>query len=117
MENFNTQATEAVPQMSLYNKSPVNVYTIQVDAFACKYALSPEVHMEPSQDKWPIINNTWFLGSLDLCKSGAQSHWYTTVYDQNFTINDLPGGICIPLDRCFSVDETRGYVWFHFFSN
>jgi len=106
--------SEAVSRFRFDEKGS-KILFINVEAAAASYMAEEVNYFSDSPKSWPLLNNAWFLGSCAICPI-AQSAWYTTVYDKNFTSKDLPGAKCIK-EPCYSADETRGYVWYKVFNN
>ena len=131
LAKYNFQVSEFLSRMDLSEEGK-KIYKATFDAFSLKYAIEPYIESKfgythnqvyNSQgtiydlDFLPMINNMWFLDAFSHCKVNAQSYWYTTVYDKNWLIIDLPNSICLPPDRNYTADETRGYVWYKIIHN
>lgn len=113
ISKFNIETLEAYPMFIPGEKNRA-VYLTTINAFVTSYALE-DIELLP-KDVLPIINSAYFNSSCEHCKKGAQSFWYTKIYDRNWTLDDLPGAPCM-CETKYSVDETRGYVWYKFLTN
>lgn len=126
---YGFKATEFLSKMTLDEDNLVKVYIATLESFILKYAIEPNAESlnnypnlfinSPEKlniDYMPMINNMWFLNDTATCDVKAQSYWYTTVYDKNWTSQDLPKSKC-KQKATYSANETRGYVWYKIFHN
>jgi len=120
VKKFNMFTSEVKPMYTAFDKTEQqdSVFLTNISADAANYAMDvSQIHIESdNEDFYPIISNESYLSAVQHCKKGYKSYWYTTVYDKNWLIIDLPGDMPCDSEIDYTADETRGYVQYKLFT-
>lgn len=116
LARFNIKLTEAEVRKTLGEVLTRSVGIMTVDAYSCKYMGEFYRHLTADNDHIPLIADTWFIGSHDICKQKVQSYWYLTVYKTNLTAEDVPGALCVARKK-YSGGEVRNGIWYRVYND